>query len=83
MCNARGEITVDCFTSLSAAEWERITLSPEFQNEFIANFSVANRRAAKLRNHAHGHVNVHQLIQRVQNAGITPETVVLVWATNY
>jgi hypothetical protein len=28
-------------------------------------------------------MNVHQMVQRVQNAGITTETVVVVWATNY
>jgi len=54
MCDARGETIVDCFTSLSTAEWERTTLSPELQNDFIASLAVANRRAAKLRNHTHG-----------------------------
>ena len=83
MCDARGETIVDCFTSLSTAEWERTTLSPELQNDFIASFAVANRRAAKLRNHTHGFMNVHQLVQQVRNVGITPETVVIVWATNY
>lgn len=83
MCDARGETVLDCFTSLSTAEWERTTSSPELQDDFIASYAVANGRAAKLRNHTHGIMNVHQLVQHMRNIGITPATIVIVWATNY
>lgn len=58
-------------------------IEPQASNDFIRNFSVRKRRAAKVRNHAHGHMNVHHLVQRIRNAGVTPDMTVVVWATNY
>jgi hypothetical protein len=80
MCDAWGNKVVDCFTYLSDEEMKRTTVVSN--HTYPPKFNLLNRKAAKKRQHFHGTMDVHQLVKHLQKVGVTPETVMIVWATN-
>jgi hypothetical protein len=71
------------FSKPSGVGENYLPVAPQIKHDYTSVFSIANRKAAKSRNHSHGVMNVHHLVQHIRKADITPETVVIVWATNY
>ena len=80
MCDAWGNKVVDCFTYLSDEEMKRTTVASSYA--YPLKFNLLNRKAAERRHHCHGTMDVHQLVKHLQKAGVTPETIMIVWATN-
>jgi hypothetical protein len=80
MCDAWGTKVTDCFIHLSDEEIKRTTVASNYA--YPPKFNLLNRKAAKKRQHYHGTMDVHQLVKHLQKAGVTPETVMIVWATN-
>jgi hypothetical protein len=81
MCDAWGNKAVDCFTYLSDEEMKRTTVV--FQPYFIRQSSTSSterpRRSASISMARWMSIN---LVKHLQKVGITPETVMIVWATN-
>jgi len=82
LCDALGNIIIDCFALLSDAEIQRTSGGPTW-SKLNQAFSVIMRKTSKNRQHIHGAMDVHRLAEHLRNSGITPDTTVIVWATNY
>jgi hypothetical protein len=80
VCDVWGNKAVDCFTHLSNLEMIRTSVATE--GSYPAKFNLLNRKAAQRRQHFHGTMDVHQLANHLRKVGVTPETTMIVWATN-
>jgi hypothetical protein len=81
MCDAMGNVTIDCFTQLSDAELERTSSS---NVNYLGNM-IATLHLKAIKNHQHSQatLDVHQIATQLREEGVSPGTTVVVWATNW
>jgi hypothetical protein len=81
MCDAIGNVTIDSITRLSDAELKR-TSSSNISN--LGNI-IATLHSNAIAHHQHSQaaMDAHQIATRLREEGVSPETTVIVWATNW
>jgi hypothetical protein len=81
MCDAMGNVTMDCFTQLSDAELKRTSSS---NVNYLGNMiSTLHVKAITGHQHSQATKTAHQIATQLSEEGVTPETIVVVWATNW
>ena len=80
MCDAMGQVTMDCLTRLSPAELTRTSRPIDKVSIRIAERH--HRTVIKDHQCRQGTLNVHQIAKQLKAEGITPETIFVVWARN-